>query len=161
MYARCVQLFCIVQISCSILASRQLTKAISGGKLLSSALSIGHIMWSNSLKTQESDSQSINQCAFGLGLGRLHLHPRTRIDNSWLHHAGIPFDRHNQRTAIGAERNYIASEDRAKNPVERRMSQQSVFTNSVEIDVMNLPKAHSDTYGYGPRQQMAYIPTMR
>jgi len=26
---------------------------------------------------------------------------------------------------------------------------------------MNLPKAHSDTYGYGPRQQMAYSPTMR
>jgi len=28
-------------------------------------------------------------------------------------------------------------------------------------NLMNLPKAHSDTYGYGPRQQMAYSPTMR
>eukprot|EP00985_Skeletonema_marinoi_P024778 scaffold17551_cov86-Skeletonema_marinoi.AAC.1 len=30
-----------------------------------------------------------------------------------------------------------------------------------KYQVMNLPKAHSDTYGYGPRQQMAYSPAMR
>jgi len=31
----------------------------------------------------------------------------------------------------------------------------------ITAGVMNLPKAHSDTYGNGPRQQMTYSPTMR
>eukprot|EP00984_Skeletonema_dohrnii_P033395 scaffold29810_cov94-Skeletonema_dohrnii-CCMP3373.AAC.2 len=35
------------------------------------------------------------------------------------------------------------------------------FMTKREGNVMNLPKAHSDTYGYGPRQQTAYSPTMR